>query len=62
MVIIHELLHAGGLTKEEIALIEKLKKRKIISVVKVKDTYGVARWGTNRGKTSQLYKHVKQAS
>lgn len=62
MVIIHELLHANNMTVEELALVELLKRRKIISVVKIKDAIGVARAGTNRGRRSQLYKYVKQAT
>jgi hypothetical protein len=62
MVIIHELLHADKMSAKELALIDMLKKRKIISVVKIKDVIGVARAGTNRGKSSQLYKYVKLAS
>jgi hypothetical protein len=50
------------MTDKELALIELLKRRKIISVVKIKDVIGVARAGTNRGRNSQLYKWVKQAS
>jgi hypothetical protein len=62
MVIIHELMHLSKLSEREKALIDKLKKRKIISVCKIGDVIGVARAGTNRGKKSQLYKYVKQAT
>jgi hypothetical protein len=62
MVIIHELMHLSKLSEREKALIDKLKKRKIISVCKIGDLIGVARAGTNRGKKSQLYKYVKQAT
>lgn len=62
MVIIHELLNLSKLSDKEKKLIDKLKEKRIISVCKVGDVIGVARSGTNRGKSSQLYKYVKQAS
>ena len=62
MVIIHELFNIKKLTPKELALIETLKKRKVVSVVKIKDVIGVARAGTNRGSKSQLYKYVKRVA
>jgi hypothetical protein len=61
VVIIHELLKWNKLSTKEKALIRKLSKRKIISVVLKKGVLGVARAGTNRGKKSQLYKYVDEA-
>jgi hypothetical protein len=55
-------MHVSKLSEREKALIEKLKKKKIISVCKIGDVIGVARAGTNRGRKSQLYKYVKQAT
>jgi hypothetical protein len=62
MVIIHELFHTKKMSTREIELIDKLRRRGVVSVVKIKDVIGVARAGTNRGKKSQLYKMVKLAS
>jgi hypothetical protein len=51
------------MTPREQALIKMLSKDKIISIVldKKKNVLGIARAGTNRGKSSQLYKYVKEA-
>ena len=59
MKIIHQILNLKKLSIREVKLIQSLKKDKIISVVNIGTKVGIARYGTNRGKNSQLYKWVK---
>jgi hypothetical protein len=56
MKIINRIFEKKDLTTNEIELLYLLERKKIISLVEVKNVIGVARFGTNKGKGSELYK------
>lgn len=61
MVIVHDIYKTSELSTDELRMLKRLKTLRIVSTVCVDGKIGVARWGTNRGLNSQLYKFVKRA-